>query len=97
MKLSKCLELQAKMHSYFKIFIINTDSFYEEKHHEEVHISRRKTYASYDFLNVFLHQKYSNYMFLDAVFDGDYESSIIFSENIRIKDTNLETRMHFGL
>ena len=36
-------------------------------------------------------------MFLDAVSDGDYESSIIFSKNIRIKDANLEIRMHFGL
>jgi hypothetical protein len=34
-------------------------------------------------------------MSIDAVFDGDYESAIIFGENIYIKNENRKIRMHF--
>ncbi len=34
-------------------------------------------------------------MFKDAVFDGDYESAIIFGENIYIKNENRKIRVHF--
>jgi hypothetical protein len=36
----------------------------------------------------FFRQKYTNGMSIDAVFDGDYESIIFFSENIYIKNEN---------
>ncbi len=36
-------------------------------------------------------------MSIDAVFDGDYESAIIFSEKIRIKDENRKIRVQFGM
>ncbi len=34
-------------------------------------------------------------MFIDVVFDGDYESAIIFDENIYIKNENRKIRVHF--
>ncbi len=40
-------------------------------------------------------KKYINDMSIDAVFDGDYESAIIFGENIYIKNENRKIRMHF--
>jgi hypothetical protein len=33
-------------------------------------------------------------MFIDAVFDGDYESAIILGENIYIKNENRKIRVH---
>ncbi len=44
---------------------------------------------------IFFPQKYINDMSLDAVFDGDYESAIVFGENIYIKNENRKIRMHF--
>ncbi len=37
--------------------------------------------------NIFC-EKYTNDMIIDAVFGGDYESTIIFGENIYIKNEN---------
>jgi hypothetical protein len=34
-------------------------------------------------------------MSIDAVFDGDYESAIIFGENIYIENENRKIQMHF--
>jgi hypothetical protein len=34
-------------------------------------------------------------MSIYAVFDGDYESAIIFGENIYIKNENRKIRVHF--
>ncbi len=34
----------------------------------------------------FFGQKYSNELSIDAVFDGDYESAILFGKNIYIKN-----------
>ncbi len=36
-------------------------------------------------------------MSIDAVFDGDYESVIIFGENIYMKNENRKIRAHFGM
>jgi len=36
-------------------------------------------------------------MSIDAVFDGDYESAIIFGENIYIKNENRKIRMHSAM
>ena len=38
--------------------------------------------------NIF-RQKYTNDMSIDAVFDGDYVSAIIFDENMYIKNENI--------
>jgi hypothetical protein len=46
--------------------------------------------------NIF-RQKYTNGMSIDAVFDGDYESAIIFGETIYIKNENRKMRVHFGM
>jgi hypothetical protein len=46
--------------------------------------------------NIF-RQKYTNGMCIDAVFDGDYESAIIFGETIYIKNENRKMRVHFGM
>ncbi len=46
--------------------------------------------------NIF-RQKYTNDMYIDALFDGDYESTIIFGENIYIKYENRKIRVHFGM
>ncbi len=43
----------------------------------------------------FFVKKYINEMFIDAVFDGDYESAIIFGENIYIKNENRKIRVYF--
>jgi hypothetical protein len=50
-----------------------------------------------DFFANFFRQKYTNDMSTDAVFDGDYESAIFFSENIYIKNKNLKILVHFGM
>jgi hypothetical protein len=42
-------------------------------------------------------QKYSNEMSIDAVFDGDYGSAIIFGKNIYIKNENRKIRVRFGM
>ena len=42
--------------------------------------------------NIF-RQKYTNDMSIDAVFDEDYESAIIFGENIYIKNENRKIRL----
>ncbi len=44
-----------------------------------------------------LRQKYTNGMSLEGVFDEDYESAIIFRENIYIKNENRKIRVHFGV
>jgi hypothetical protein len=44
-----------------------------------------------------LRQKYTNDMFIEGVFDEDYESAIIFGENIYIKNENRKIRVHFGV
>jgi hypothetical protein len=36
-------------------------------------------------------------MSIDAIFDGRYESAIIFGENIYIKNENRKIRVHFGM
>jgi len=36
-------------------------------------------------------------MSIDAVFDGDHESAIIFGENIYMKNETRTVRMHFGM
>jgi len=46
--------------------------------------------------NIF-RQKYANDKYIDAVFDGDYESAIIFGENIYIKNENRKIRVCFGI
>jgi hypothetical protein len=46
--------------------------------------------------NIF-RQKYTNDKSIDAVFDEDYESAIIFGENIYIKNKNRKIRVHFGM
>ena len=42
--------------------------------------------------NIF-RKKYTNDMSIDAVFDEDYESAIIFGENIYIKNENRKIRL----
>ncbi len=42
-------------------------------------------------------QKYTNDMYIDEVFDGDYESAIIFDENIYIKNENRKIWVHFDM
>jgi hypothetical protein len=44
--------------------------------------------------NVF-RQKYINDMSIDVVFDGDYESAIIFGENIYLKNENRKILVYF--
>jgi hypothetical protein len=47
---------------------------------------------------IFFAKKYINNVCIDAVFDGDYESAIIFGENIYniyIKNENRKIRVHF--
>jgi len=41
-------------------------------------------------------QKYTNDMSMNAVFDGDYESDIIFAENIYSKKENHKIRVHLA-
>ncbi len=36
-------------------------------------------------------------MSIDAVFDGDYESAVIFAENTYNKNENRKIRVHFGM
>ncbi len=36
-------------------------------------------------------------MSIDAVFDEDYESAIVFCENMYIKNENCKVRVHFGM
>jgi hypothetical protein len=36
-------------------------------------------------------------MSIDAVFDGDYESAILFGKNIYIKNENRKIRVHFTM
>jgi len=36
-------------------------------------------------------------MSIDAVFDGDYESAIIFCENMYIKNKNRKVRVYFSM
>ncbi len=43
----------------------------------------------------FFVKKYINDRSIDAVFDGDYESGVIFGENIYIKNENRKIRVHF--
>ncbi len=50
-----------------------------------------KSYAP----EIFFRQKYSNEMSIDAVFDGDYKSAILFGKNIYIKNENRKIRVHF--
>ena len=42
-------------------------------------------------------QAYTNYMPVDAVRDADYESAIIFAENIYMKHKKRKIRVHFGM
>ena len=49
------------------------------------------------FSNIFFRPKYTNHMSRDAVFDGDYESAIIFAENIYMKNENRKIRVHFDM
>ncbi len=49
------------------------------------------------FEKFFFRQKYINDMFIDVVFDGDYESAIVFSDNIYIKNENHKIWVHFGM
>jgi hypothetical protein len=46
---------------------------------------------------IFFRQKYTNDMSVDAVFDEDNESAIIFGENIYMKNENRKIRVHFGM
>src|SRR5271163_4410938 len=97
MKLLKCLELHAKMHSYFTIFLLNVDIF--TKNNSRFVISVKNCIYRYViciFLtkNIFcmgcppkniFRQKYTNDISIDAVFDGDYESAIIFGKISTLK------------
>ncbi len=47
------------------------------------------------FRKFFFRQTYSNEISIDAVFDGDYESAIIFRINIYINNENRIIRVHF--
>ncbi len=40
------------------------------------------------FGKIIFRQKYPNDMSIDSVFDGDYESAIVFYENISMKNEN---------
>ncbi len=49
------------------------------------------------FRKILFHQTYTNDMSIDSVFDGDYESAIIFCENMYMKNENCKIRAHFGM
>jgi len=49
------------------------------------------------FQKTFFRQKYTNDMSMDSVFDGDYESAIIFCENMYMKNENRKVRVHFRM
>ncbi len=53
-----------------------------------MHISGIKYVRMRLFQKFFFRQKSINDMFIDVVFDGDYESAIVFSDNIYIKNEN---------
>jgi len=46
---------------------------------------------------MFFRQKFTNDMSIDSVFDGDYESAIIFCENMYIENENRKLRVQFRI
>ena len=58
---------------------------------------RHKIRGPQDFSKIFCRQKDTDDMSIDAVFDGDYESAIIFGENTYMKNENRKIRAHFGM
>jgi hypothetical protein len=49
------------------------------------------------FGKIIFRQKYPNDMSIDSVFDGDYESAIVFYENISMKNENRTVWVHFSI